>query len=210
MAHSGVIIHYDLSELPDLTPQQELTFYRALQEGLTNGLKHGNSTVFELKMGRDGNQVTFDLKDNGNIQDWFWTFSNGSTGSHDWWNSYCRTEERWQRRTFAHLLSTGTGERRKSRKGVFTLTIPIKILIADDHPIVRDGFQKLLELTDGFEVIGTAENGKQTFRLVLLHHPDVILLDVYMPEMNGLETIQDIRALHSEARILLITSHPSR
>lgn len=88
------------------------------------------------------------------------------------------------------------------------MTIPIKILIADDHPIVRDGFQKLLELTDGFEVIGTAENGKQTFRLVLLHHPDVILLDVYMPEMNGLETIQDIRALHSEARILLITSHP--
>lgn len=93
MAHSGVIIHYDLSELPDLTPQQELTFYRALQEGLTNGLKHGNSTVFELKMGRDGNQVTFDLKDNGNIQDWFWTFSNGSTGSHDWWNSYCRTRK---------------------------------------------------------------------------------------------------------------------
>lgn len=88
------------------------------------------------------------------------------------------------------------------------MTIPIKILIADDHPIVRDGFQKLLELTDGFEVIGTAENGKQAVRLVLLHHPDVILLDVYMPEMNGLETIQEIRALHSEARILLITSHP--
>lgn len=90
------------------------------------------------------------------------------------------------------------------------MTIPIKILIADDHPIVRDGFQKLLELTDGFEVIGTAENGKQAVRLVHLHHPDVILLDVYMPEMNGLETIQEIRALHSEARILLITSHPSR
>ncbi|ADU28813.1 response regulator [Evansella cellulosilytica] len=82
----------------------------------------------------------------------------------------------------------------------------LKVVIADDHPIVRDGFKVLLSTTDSIEVVGTAQNGVEVVELVTQLHPDVVLLDMYMPNKNGLEALADIKIKHPETKVLMISS----
>lgn len=69
----------------------------------------------------------------------------------------------------------------------------IRIIIADDHPIVRDGLISILETQDDFEIIGVAENGKETIELISQSIPDILLLDLEMPELDGVEVLQNIQ-----------------
>lgn len=82
----------------------------------------------------------------------------------------------------------------------------IRVLVVDDHPVVRRGIRSLLAEEEGFEVVGEAANGKEALEQVEKLHPDVILMDLVMPEMNGVEAIQRITASYPEARILVMTS----
>jgi len=83
---------------------------------------------------------------------------------------------------------------------------PIRILIADDHALVRSGVQALLETVDDLEVVGEAADGQQAVRAVLALRPDVILLDLEMPVMDGIAAIEQIMAQWPDARILVLTS----
>lgn len=83
---------------------------------------------------------------------------------------------------------------------------PIRILIADDHELVREGMRALLDVRPDMEVVGEAGDGEQAVRRTLLLKPDVILLDLVMPEKDGIAAIYDIKAQQPEARILVITS----
>jgi NarL family two-component system response regulator LiaR len=82
----------------------------------------------------------------------------------------------------------------------------IQVYIADDHPIVRKGIRELLETEPGIEVAGEAANGRDAVADVDQLHPDVVLMDLVMPEMDGIEAIRQIRAKDPEARILVLTS----
>jgi len=83
---------------------------------------------------------------------------------------------------------------------------PVQVLIADDHQLVRQGFAALLSVKPGFEVIGQAENGAEAVKLAESLKPDIILMDLLMPEKNGIEATREIKAANPEARILIITS----
>ncbi len=83
---------------------------------------------------------------------------------------------------------------------------PIRVLVVDDHPVVRRGIKSLLAEEDGIEVVGEAVNGREAVEQVELLNPDVILMDLVMPEMSGIEAIQRITAAHPQARILVMTS----
>jgi len=83
---------------------------------------------------------------------------------------------------------------------------PIRILVADDHAIVRKGVKALLEEEDGIEVIGEASNGKEAVDQTLALIPDVILMDLEMPVMDGVEAISWITAQQEQARIIALTS----
>jgi len=61
------------------------------------------------------------------------------------------------------------------------------VLLADDHTIVREGFRKMLEMEEDLEVVGEAQDGRQAVALVKKLHPDVVLMDIAMPQLNGLE-----------------------
>lgn len=82
----------------------------------------------------------------------------------------------------------------------------IRVLIVDDHDIVRKGIQALLATEPGVEVCGEAEDGNQAIAEAEHLQPDVILMDLVMPGMGGIEAIQHITANQSEARILVLTS----
>lgn len=82
----------------------------------------------------------------------------------------------------------------------------IKILIADDHTVVRNGLRFLIENNETFELIGEAANGEQAVKLAEGLKPDVILMDLVMSPMNGIEAIQRIRETDAQARILVLTS----
>ena len=70
-----------------------------------------------------------------------------------------------------------------------------KILLADDHKITRDGLRALLESQKNMTVIGEAENGRKAVRLALELHPDVIVMDINMPELNGIEATRQIKKI---------------
>ncbi|WP_199336797.1 response regulator [Oscillatoria sp. FACHB-1407] len=83
----------------------------------------------------------------------------------------------------------------------------IQVLIADDHPIVRNGLVRMIELTDGMDVIGEAETGAQAIALFHQYQPDITLMDLRMPDMTGVEAITTIRQQYSIARIIILTTY---
>jgi NarL family two-component system response regulator LiaR len=82
----------------------------------------------------------------------------------------------------------------------------IRVFIAEDHAIVRKGIRNLLSLEKDIEVIGEADNGREAVRLVGELNPDVILMDLVMPEMDGISAIVQIVKANSDARVLVLTS----
>ena len=79
---------------------------------------------------------------------------------------------------------------------------PVRLLIADDHPIVRAGFEGMLAEKSDLEVAGEAENGEEAVHLAALLRPDVILMDLRMPAMDGVEAISRIKEDHPHVHVL--------
>jgi len=86
------------------------------------------------------------------------------------------------------------------------MTETIRILIADDHPVVREGLRSLIATKPGMEVVGEAADGVEAVLMARSLQPDVILLDLVMPNKNGIEAIGEIKRENPEARILVLTS----
>lgn len=89
------------------------------------------------------------------------------------------------------------------------MTQPIRVLIADDHPIVRAGLLDVLSNQPDFEVVGEATTGAEAVTLASRLHPNVVLMDLRMPEMDGVTAIAKIKAEHPEVNILVVTTYDS-
>jgi len=83
----------------------------------------------------------------------------------------------------------------------------IKILFADDHAIVRDGLRLLFKSDPQFSIIGEAPNGEEALELIAKHKPDVALLDISMPKLNGIEATKIIKEKYPNTRVLILTIH---
>ena len=86
------------------------------------------------------------------------------------------------------------------------MTDVIRIIMADDHAVVREGLRALIGTEPGMELVGEAANGEEVVQLVTSQKPDVILLDLIMPTMGGIEAIEQIKQENPDARILVITT----
>ncbi len=85
----------------------------------------------------------------------------------------------------------------------------IRVLLADDHTIVRQGLIALLESHEDIEVVGEAENGRQAFEKAEQISPDIVVLDITMPYLNGIEATRKIKKLNPEIKVIVLTVHDS-
>ncbi|MEZ0233248.1 MAG: response regulator [Methylophilaceae bacterium] len=83
----------------------------------------------------------------------------------------------------------------------------INVMLVDDHAVVRMGFKMLLESAPDIKVVAEAENGEQGVKMYMEHHPDVVVMDITMPGIGGLEAIERIMAKDSHARLLVLSAH---
>jgi len=83
----------------------------------------------------------------------------------------------------------------------------IRVLLADDHAILRTGLIHLLGETDSIEVIGEAENGREAVQKVLELNPDIVLMDISMPVMNGMDATREISKRNRKVKVLVLTVH---
>ena len=84
----------------------------------------------------------------------------------------------------------------------------IRIFAVDDHPLVREGIAALIGCEEDMELIGEATNGREALELFRQHQPDITLMDLQMPEMNGIDATGAIRGEFPDARIIILTTHP--
>ena len=83
----------------------------------------------------------------------------------------------------------------------------IRVLVADDHALVREGIRHVLDAEPGIEVVAEAANGREAVELAVRHNPDVVVLDITMPEETGLKAAARLRDLLPSARVLLLSMH---
>jgi DNA-binding NarL/FixJ family response regulator len=83
----------------------------------------------------------------------------------------------------------------------------ITVLLAEDHTIVREGFRKMLEMEDDLEVVGEAQDGRQAVALAKKFRPDVVLMDIAMPLLNGLEATRQVLKAFPATKVLMLSAH---
>jgi|SRR6478735_8545726 len=86
----------------------------------------------------------------------------------------------------------------------------IRLLLADDHPLIREGFKSLLDKNSRFEIVGEAENGKELIDLAMTLVPDVILADINMPVMNGLKALEHLAQHLPQVKFIILSMHEER
>jgi DNA-binding NarL/FixJ family response regulator len=86
----------------------------------------------------------------------------------------------------------------------------IRVLIADDHPLMRKGLADILDGVDGIEVVGSAEDGAAAVALAYAVKPDIVLMDISMPGMDGIEATEKLVEMDSDARVVMLTSYSER
>lgn len=84
----------------------------------------------------------------------------------------------------------------------------ISILIVDDHPLIRHGLKKIMEDEDNLEVKDEAENGQQAIDLITKNDYDIIILDLQLPDKNGIEVLNEIKHIKPDTRILILSTYP--
>ncbi len=95
----------------------------------------------------------------------------------------------------------------KSAQGIRISRDLVRVLIADDHEIVRVGLRHLLSKEPTFEIVGEAGTGEEAIALARHHRPDVVLMDIIMPRLNGIQATRILRSMLPEIRVLILTSY---
>lgn len=86
----------------------------------------------------------------------------------------------------------------------------IQVMLVDDHVLIREGIKQILELEDDIEVIEQASDGQEAFEKARIVNPEVVLLDINMPNLNGIETLRKFKDLGIESKIIMLTIHEDK
>lgn len=86
----------------------------------------------------------------------------------------------------------------------------IRILMVDDHTILRDGIRALLSLYDDIEIVGEASDGKEALAKIAQHRPDVVIMDIAMPGLGGIEATLEVRKRNPDCKVLVLSQHDNK
>ncbi len=103
--------------------------------------------------------------------------------------------------------SSGERSATKSQCGPVLVSKPIRAVLAEDHRLVRAGLRARLATMSDIEVVGEADDGRRALELVALHHPTIVLMDISMPSLDGLETTRRIAKEHPDVRVIMLSMH---
>ncbi len=188
-------------ELPiELGPSITLTIYRVVQEGLINALRHAQASRVDIAVHCDARRITATVTDDGIglAAEWARPGHFGLRGLAD--------RVRQLGGTFDIGSQDGRGVR-LSRRHSLERPDMIRVLLVDDHAVVRMGFRLLLQSVAEMSVVGEADSGEAACRLYLELKPDVVVMDLAMPGMGGLDALRRIRARHAQAQVLTLSAH---
>jgi DNA-binding NarL/FixJ family response regulator len=86
----------------------------------------------------------------------------------------------------------------------------LRVLLVDDHQLMREGLRRILEATRDIQVVGEADDGRAALESVATHRPDVVVMDVTMQGLNGIEATQSLRQAHPEVRVVALSAHADK
>ncbi len=178
-----------------LTPHVALALYRIAQEALTNATKHAPGAPVSVELAFSPGAVHIVIVNAEPM---------GPPRGH---------RQQWRLRTPGHAGAGAAPWRRARRRPVSAgvagrgEVAGMKIVIADDQRVVREGLSTIVSSLPDFDVVGLAANGAEAVDLVDRHQPDVVLMDLRMPEMDGIEATASIRARFPGTRVVVLTTY---
>lgn len=214
-----------------LTPEVELALFRIAQEALTNACKHADAERIHVQISMSNSEVGLVVEDNGrgfdlaHVANPTW---HGGLGLHG-------MRERSVLLGGELTIETAPGQRTR-----VVLTAPlqeerpiladpaswfqtderlakntainanVRVLLVDDHAIFREGLSLVLDTQPGITVIGEAEDGREALELVERLRPDVVVMDVAMPRLNGVDATLQIKRRFPDVKVVILTTHESR
>ena len=195
---AGVATTLAVPEALELPEDVEQALFRAGQEAARNALEHAAAAHVEVAVTRTGDHASITVADDGR------GFEDGSREGHFGLRLLEDLAHEHGGPARRHLR-TGDGNPAALRgPGV------IRVVLVDDHPLIRAGLDGLLSATEDVEVVGVGADGTEAAGLVLEHEPDVVLMDLSMPGMDGIEATRDVLAARPGLPVVILTTFSDR
>jgi two-component system, NarL family, response regulator NreC len=209
-----------------LPPEVESVFFRVAQEALVNVCRHARASRAEVRVSLQRHDVELLIEDNGG------GFELERVGPPDRHGGLGLPGMRERAASLGGTLNVestlGRGTRVRlslplledsvttetrahnvaSRRGV--VDAEATVLLVDDHAVFRDGLRRILSEEDGMTVVGEAEDGRQAVTLVGQLHPNAVVMDLAMPNLNGLDATAQIKQSFPDVKVVILTAHESR
>ena len=203
---TNTIIVCEAIGIPDPLPSEvENNLLRIGQEALTNALKYAEASEIRVELIYQSPQCILRIKDDGRgftldqtRHNGFWFIRHGRTCRADWGTDPDPECPRTRNRNYGI---------RESGKPIMSQPKPIHVLVVDDHPVVRQGLVAMLEEVPDILVVGQVGNGREAIAVCRQQQPDVTLMDLRMPELDGCAAITAICAEFPAARIIVLTTY---
>ena len=202
---TGLRVQVSAADLPANLPEEHKTcIYRVVQEALNNAARHAQATMAQVLLQRAHHQIELTVIDDGSGFDAERVRGLGLLGM----------EERVRHLGGAFAIESKPGRGTKLRiKLPFApwrrkwRMKPVRILLADDHNVLRDGLRLLLEREPGFSVVAEAGDGREAVSLAEQHRPDVAIVDIAMPVLNGIDATSRIVERCTGTSVVILSMH---